>query len=270
MTRSFSAHLDGITGVSCLSNHPILLTWSQKSGKMRIWRLDTMEMTNETTLSQTINKLFIPSDDRLFYLGEFEVQIFSIKILYTIFTSLSSPINTMQLKSIRRVKNSESCPQFRSTGIAETSSIKGSLPNFRSNSVELGKPSRGSQRWSDLINKMEVISNPTETYVKSLQDEDLGFDASTCLGERILCILEDFSIIQVSSVTGLILNITYPSLEIDHKFLSADVHKLENYCYVVMENGKLVNFDISCSPGRIASIYESKKNEPKVSAVNVK
>ena len=261
--RSFSAHLDGITGVACLDRQPILITWSQKCGTMRMWRLDTMEMTNETTLSQSINRLFLPKEDRLFYLGETEVQIFSINILYGIFTNMSSAIDTMKLCNIRRISKSvQSDASFKHRHSGDFAAVNSTnLLDTNANEKETKK----SKRWSQIINKLEVGANPEEYFVKSMQDENLGVDKSSYLDERLVCVLDDHSIVEVSPLTGQIINITYPTSEIDQKHLSIDIERKGQSCFVALQTGTFVHLDISSNPGKIAMVREPRRDEQKVS-----
>ena len=220
-----------------------------------------MEMTNETTFSETINRLYLPKDDRLFYLGDTEVQIFAINVLYGIFNSLSSAIETMKLCSIRRFTK-ESEMSFKRDSRDSVYSFDSEKP------ICSQEKSRGSQRWSEILNKIEVGANPEEYFVKSMQDENLGLDNTSYLDERLVCVLDDYSIVEVSPLTGMVINITYPAAEIDQKHLSIDINRKGQSCFLALKTGSFVELDVSSNPGRVARAREPKKDDQKVSIVD--
>jgi len=268
--RSIAAHLDGVTGVACLVRQPILITWSQKCGSMRMWRLDTMEMTNETILSESINRLILPNDDRLFYLGDTDVQIFAINVLFDIFNSLSSAIETMKFCNVRRAHKVNESVKNTNRKTTDSFEATNSTNSVESNKLKFNTQTRARERWSNILNKLEVGANPEEHFVKSMQDEQLGVDKTSYLDERLLCVLDDYSIVEVSPLTGLLINITYPTNEIDQKHLSIDIDRKGRSCFVALKTGCFVELDITANPGQITKAREPQKEDQKVCcALNV-
>ena len=226
---------------------------------MRMWRLDTGEMTNETILTENINRLSLPNDDRLFYLGDTNVQIFAVNILYDIFNSLSSEIESMKLCNVRRAIKSDAKVKRDFTGKHRTTN------SLSSNTLKSEKSnSRARERWFNILNKLEVGANPEEHFVKSMQDESLGVDKTSYLDERLVCVLDDFSIVEVSPLTGLLLNITYPTAEIDQKHLSIDIDRKGGSCFVALQTGSYVEVDIKAKPGQVTKAREPQKDDQKV------
>ena len=228
LVHKFSAHQPGITGVRCLWNQPIILSWSHKSGLVRMWRLDTFEMSNETTLSENIHFMHIVRNDRIYYQAECDVRIFDVNVLYTVFTSLISAIESFKLCSFHR-----------------TESVKQQAHQSES------KPSHVSER-----NENETISN----HFNVDHDSDQCISLTT-LDWRVVCHHEDHSVTGISPVSGIILNIVNPVPEMHNAVVSLDLEKFGKSLYVVYSNGSLLEFNCSVNPAELASMVKPERKQ---------
>ena len=252
LIRTFSAHIDGLTGVVTLSQKPILISWSHKSGNIRMWRLDTFELSSEITLSQTIQGLFLPHDDRLFYFSQKEVEIFSVNVVYSIFCTLTSPIEVIKLGSIRRKIKYHSAHSCSSKECIVDLSSEKKLPSCKKSNHLHNKASKIHA----LSSKASVIS------IKNNQNVELE---KTFLDERLICILRDNCIVSVSPATGAVLGNIFPPVDVDTTYLSFNVHHTGNFYYATLPNGKCLEFDCSVYPGNLNTVIERGKKDEKVS-----
>ena len=253
LVKAFAAHLDGITGVICLSKQPILISWSQRNGSMKMWRLDTLELCHETKLSQSINSVHLPLDDRLFYLADTELQIFSVNILYSIFTILSSPIDTLKLCNIRRIRPDG---DVRPISITNNSVLDASSQASTDEPISDAQIRKDS-RWTKILNKLDILANPTESFFKSLKNS-VKTD-TTYLDERVISVLDDNSIVGVSPLSGLVLNILFPPVETDSKYHSVDIELKGERCFGSLTNGKFMDYHTTVNPGRVLTTIIPKK-----------
>nr|XP_039268538.1 uncharacterized protein LOC120343431 [Styela clava] len=188
----FPAHRDGLTGVECMMSQPILISWSCFSGCVRLWRLDTLEMMDESTLSETIGNLILVRPDRLYYSTESEIRVFEINILFTIFATLSAPAQNLRLRWIDKMIEKKS---------------------------------------STLLDKYNENSKEPRS--------------------RLICILDDGSIITVSPVSGSVIHMIYPTTErgTDKRPLDVAINVDGSKSFVLPQSGEIMEYDCRVNPG---------------------
>ncbi|XP_076803199.1 uncharacterized protein LOC143447131 isoform X2 [Clavelina lepadiformis] len=250
LAHKFSPHRDGVTGVLSITNHPILISWSQMSGCLRMWRLDTLQLANETALSENINYLQVVHGDRLFYLTESEVRIFDLNSLYNIFATLSSFAETFRFCCIRRTR----LPAVEAVDEEATNSRRISFADKVED--ESPTPSAGSNK----LQTVNILAQMNNSSVPHFADR-------TFVDRRLICVLDDRCIIAVSPTSGMVLNIIYPSAELDKPPVGLDIESTRKGCYVVLSDGVLVEYDCSVNPGQIANIHNTGKGRIKICSV---
>ena len=213
-----------------------------------MWRLDTLQLANETALSENINYLQVVHGDRLFYLTESEVRIFDLNSLYNIFATLSSFAETFRFCCIRRTR----LPAVEAVDEEATNSRRISFADKVED--ESPTPSAGS-------NKLQTVNISAQMNNSSVPH----FADRTFVDRRLICVLDDRCIIAVSPTSGMVLNIIYPSAELDKPPVGLDIESTRKGCYVVLSDGVLVEYDCSVNPGQIANIHNTGKGRIKVS-----
>lgn len=215
---------------------------------MRMWRLDTFEMSHQISMSQIVRGLFLPRDDRMFYFAETEVQIFSVNVLYSIFSTLTSSIESIRLISIRRKspKQSSNVEHPRSPKRLASSKTLSQLQRVDSKSPT-SLPGSGSF----------VQSSQNNQFNKKKQD--------TFLDERLVCLLDDHCLVSVSPMNGVVLGIIFPPVEANDGYSCINAHHAGNTYYTTLPNGSFLEFDTSVNPANLSTLLERGKKDEKAS-----
>ncbi|XP_038049047.1 uncharacterized protein LOC119722787 [Patiria miniata] len=101
--HEFIGHYDCVTGLVMHPSDPLLIS-SSKDGTIRMWRLDTFELTQRLDVGEKILGMRLANHNQLYYYTLHDVKIYTFNQFHHIFTPVQSCIH-----KLARVKTA-SCP----------------------------------------------------------------------------------------------------------------------------------------------------------------